>query len=82
MKKYIFGILLALTVCLTGCNSEPMTKEERTAYEASKWHEYQVVSVYQYMKVTKTNYFGAVLDQELRYCFTYTVIVKVVVSKS
>ena len=30
-----------------------------------------VMSVYQYMKVTKTNYFGAVLDQELRYCFTY-----------
>ena len=71
MKKYILGILLALTVCLTGCNSQPMTEEERAVYEASRWHEYQVVSVYQYMKVTKTNYFGAVLDQELRYCFTY-----------
>ena len=71
MKKYILGILLALTVYLTGCNSQPMTEEERAAYEASKWHEYQVVSVYRYMKVTKTNYFGAVLDQELRYCFTY-----------
>lgn len=71
MKKYILGILIALIVCLTGCNSEPMTEEERAAYEESKWHEYQVVSVYQYMKVTKTNYFGAVLDQELRYCFTY-----------
>ena len=71
MKKYIFGILLALTVCLTGCNLQPMTEEKRAAYEASKWHEYQVVSVYQYMKVTKTNCFGAVLDQELRYCFTY-----------
>lgn len=71
MKKYILGLLLALVVCLTGCNAEPMTEEERAAYEASRWHEYQVVSVYQYMKVTKTNYFGAVLDQELRYCFTY-----------
>lgn len=71
MKKYIFGILLALTVYLTGCNSEPITEEERAAIEASRWHEYQVVSVYQYMKVTKTNYFGSVLDQELRYCFTY-----------
>lgn len=71
MKKYILGILLALTVCLIGCNSQPMTEKERAVYEASRWHEYQVVSVYQYMKVTKTNYFGAVLDQELRYCFTY-----------
>lgn len=71
MKKYILGLLLTLIICLTGCNSESMTEEERAAYEASKWHEYQVVSVYQYMKITKTNYFGAVLDQELRYCFTY-----------
>ena len=59
-----------MTVCLTGCNSEPMTEKERAAYEASKWHEYQVVSVYQYIS-TKTNNFGAVLDQELKYCFTY-----------
>lgn len=71
MKKYILGILLILVMSLTGCNSEPLTEEEKQAIEASKWHEYQVVSVYQYMKVTKTNYFGAVLDQELRYCFTY-----------
>ena len=71
MKKYILGLLLTLIICLTGCNSEPMTEEERAAYEAPKWHEYQVVSVYQYMKVTKTNYFRSVLDQELRYCFTY-----------
>ena len=71
MKKYVLGILLILVMSLTGCNSEPLTEEEKQAIEASKWHEYQVVSVYQYMKVTKTNYFGAVLDQELRYCFTY-----------
>lgn len=70
MKKCIQWILLALTVCLTGCSSESMTKEERAAYEASKWHEYQVVSVYQYMS-TRTNNFGAVVDQELKYCFTY-----------
>ena len=70
MKKYILGLLLTLTICLTGCNSEPMTEEERVAYEASKWHEYQVVSVYQYIS-TKTNNFGAVLDQKLKYCFTY-----------
>lgn len=71
MKKYILRILLVLMTSLTGCNSEPLIKEEQAAYEASKWHEYQVVSVYQYMKATKTNYFGAILDQELRYCFTY-----------
>lgn len=71
MKKCILGILLTVSVCLTGCNSESMTEEEQATYEASRWHEYHVVSVYQYMKVTKTNYFGAVLNQELRYCFTY-----------
>lgn len=71
MKKYILSILIMVMLCLVGCNSEPMTEEERAAYEASRTHEYKVVSVYQYMKVTKTNYFGAPLSQELRYCFTY-----------
>lgn len=70
MKRYILGILLILLVCLTGCNLEPMTEEERAIYEASKWHEYEVISVYQYIS-TRTNNFGAVLDQELKYCFTY-----------
>lgn len=69
-KTYILGVLIALTFCLTGCNSEPMTAEERAAYEASRTHEYQVVSVYQYMAM-KTNNFGAVIDQDLNYCFTY-----------
>ena len=71
MKKYILAILLVVSVCLTGC--KVMTEEERAAYEASKWHEYQVVSVYQYIS-TKTNNFGAILDQELKYCFTYMVM--------
>lgn len=70
MKKHLLCILLVLLVCLNGCSLEPMTKEERTAYEASKLHEYQVVSVCQYMS-TRTNNFGKVLDQELKYCFTY-----------
>jgi hypothetical protein len=70
MKKYILGILFVVMLCLTGCNSEPMTKEERDAYEASRTHEYQVVSVYQYI-ATQTNNFGAVTNQELKYCFTY-----------
>lgn len=71
MKKYILGILIVLTLCLVGCNSEPLTEEEKQAIEESRWHEYQVVSVCQYMKVTRTNYFGAPLSQELRYYFTY-----------
>lgn len=57
-------------LCLVGCNSEPLTEEEKQAIEESRWHEYQVVSVYQYI-ATQTNNFGAVIDQELRYCFTY-----------
>lgn len=71
MKKYILSILIIVALCLAGCNLEPMTEEERAAYEKSITHEYKVVSVYQYMKVTRTNYFGAPLSQELRYCFTY-----------
>lgn len=70
MKKYLLCILLVLLVCLNGCSFEPMTEEERVAYEASKLHEYQVISVYQYIS-TRTNRFGAVLDEELKYCFTY-----------
>lgn len=71
MKKYILGTLIILMIFLFGCDSKPLTEEKKQAIEASRWHEYQVVSVYQYMKVTKTNAFGAVLDQKLRYCFTY-----------
>ena len=66
----IITIFLISLFCLSGCNLEPMTNEERDAYEASKCHEYQVVSVCQYIS-TRTNNFGAVLDQELKYSFTY-----------
>ena len=70
MKKCILGILIVLVLCLTGCNSEPMTEQERAAYEASITNEYKVVSVYQYI-ATRTNNFGAVVNQEMNYCFTY-----------
>lgn len=70
MKRYILGILIILMFCLTGCNYEPMTEEELAAYEASRTHEYQVMSVCQYI-ATSTNNFGAVTDQDLKYCFTY-----------
>lgn len=71
MKKYILTILIMLMICLTGCDTEPMTEEEWAAYEASRTHEYKVVSVHQYMTVTKRNYFGKPMREELRYCFTY-----------
>ena len=70
MKKLLIGILIVLMFCLTGCDFEPMTEEERAAYEASRTHEYRVVSVYQYID-TQTNNFGGVIDQSLKYCFTY-----------
>lgn len=70
MKKYIFAFLIVSMLCLVGCDYEPMTEAERDAYEASKIHEYQVVSVYQYIS-TRTNNFGAIIDQELKYCITY-----------
>ena len=72
MKKYILGILIALMACLMmGCDTEPMTEEERAAYEASRTYVYDVVSVNQYLKTTQTNYFGAPISQEIRYYFTY-----------
>lgn len=71
IKKYILGILIVLTLYLTvGCSSFPTTGEERAAYGVSRTQEYKVVSVYQYIAV-QTNNFGAVLDQELKYCFSY-----------
>lgn len=70
MKKYILKTLIILMIFLSGCNTEPLTEEELQAIEASRWSEYQVVSVYQYIS-TRTNNYGAVLDQELKYCFTY-----------
>lgn len=70
MKKYILAFLIVSMLCLVGCDYEPMTEAERAAYEASRIHEYQVVSVYQYIS-TRTNNFGAIIDQELKYCITY-----------
>ena len=55
-------VTLLIGVFLVGCSSEP---REPVAYE------YKVISVSTYMKVTSTNSFGAILDQELRYIFTY-----------
>lgn len=63
MKKIIFllTLLLALT-CFIGCEKEP---------QESIISEYKVISVQTYMKVTSTNGFGAIMDQDLRYNFTY-----------
>lgn len=79
MKKYTLLILILISICLNGCifKSEPMTEEERIEcerkyreWEKSRYHEYKVVSVNQYI-VTKTNRFGGIIEQEPKYCFTY-----------
>lgn len=73
MKKAvkIISILLVLSVvlCLTGCKVE-MTEEERQAYIKANTHEYEVVSVHQYIK-TQTTRYGHITSQEPRYTFTY-----------
>lgn len=66
----VICLLILFVLGLAGYNSKPMTEEERTAYEASRTHEYQVTSVCQYIK-TRTNNFGGIIDQELEYYFTY-----------
>lgn len=68
MKRFIVGILIVLMLCFTGC--EPMTEEELAAYEASLYHEYEVVSVFQYLSPI-TGMYGRVYGHELMYCFTY-----------
>lgn len=72
MRKFFITmcVLTMFSFCLVGCNTEPMTDEEYAAYVAARTQEYEVVSVYQYMDI-QTNNFGAVLDQDLKYCFTY-----------
>ena len=70
MEKYFLIILIVLIFCLISCDSEPMTEEERAAYEASRTREYKVVSVYQYTK-TITNRYGGIISQNTNYCFTY-----------
>ena len=71
IKNKLQLLIATMLVCfsLSACG-EPMTEEERAAYEASKTHEYEIVSVYQYI-ATETNNFGAVTSQKLKYCFTY-----------
>lgn len=66
----VMCLLILLVLGLAGYNSRPMTEEERAAYESSRTHEYQVTSVCQYIE-TRTNNFGGIIDQELKYCFTY-----------
>ena len=71
MKKYkLLLISMALIcLCITGCKLS-MTEEEKAAYIASHTYEYEVLSVYQYMKPI-TNKFGGVIRYESKYYFTY-----------
>ena len=77
MRKFLNEILIVVMCCLillvlslAGYNSRSMTEEERATYESSRTHEYQVTSVCQYIE-TRTNNFGGIIDQELKYHFTY-----------
>lgn len=66
----LFPILTLFFVGIIACDYESMTEEERISYELSRNHEYKVMSVYQYIE-TRTNNFGGVMEQKLKYCFTY-----------
>lgn len=66
MKKYVLGILIMITLCLTGCANNN-TSEVQTGYKTS---EYKVVSVVQYTRAI-TNRFGGVEEYRLNYTFTY-----------
>ena len=68
MKRWILLQLLVVSMILCGCGK--MTEEDRLAYEELHHHEYEVESVYQYIK-TETNVLGGIMRQEPRYCFTY-----------
>ena len=65
MKRILIIItsIIFSVICLVSCapkaEIEPQTSE------------YKVLSISSYYKVTRTNTFGAILDQELSYTFTY-----------
>jgi len=75
--KFIFAIcIISPLLCMLIIFSEPltsitMTPEEKESYQQSITHEYEVVSVSSYMKTTRATVLGAVLEQELKYTFTY-----------
>lgn len=73
MRKRLI-LLMFSAMILTGCGnnnlSDNSTTEEIIAYENSITREYEVVSVSQYLD-TKTNTFGMITEQELKFEFTY-----------
>ena len=69
-KKGIAAILVAIfMMMLSGC-ADPMTPEEEAAYIESHTSTYEVVSVGQYL-ATKTNRYGGIRSQSVKYYFTY-----------
>lgn len=68
MKRWILLQLLVVSMMLCGCGKIP--EEDKLAYAEQHHHEYEVVSVYQYIK-TETNVLGGIMRQEPRYCFNY-----------
>lgn len=76
MKKFIIVFTILSTLLISWAikkdmSETPEQKEARiAAWEASKHHEYEIVSVSQYIK-TETNGLGAVIKQEPAFYFTY-----------
>lgn len=68
MRKRFLLLITMAAVSLCGCSQSEY--KERAVNNHNQLHEYDVISVYQYMK-TETNLFGGVIRQEPRYCFTY-----------
>lgn len=73
MQRKLIAVLLACMLLLSGCNINGKSIIG-TSYSPPKEVpppiEYEVLSVGQYME-THTNGYGAVIDQELAYYFTY-----------
>lgn len=77
IRKYIveiiissFMMLLAIVACFLDYTFIPMENEDIVNYYKREY-EYPVISVSQYMKVTKRSCFGTILREEPCYKFTY-----------
>lgn len=68
-----FMLLLVVIATYIDYTFTPISDNDiKRNYEKQKnIQEYKVMSVYQYMKVTKRNCFGAAVSEEIRYDFTY-----------
>ena len=68
-KIAIISILFAV-IAIMASECTPMTDEEWAAYCEANTRSYEVVSVSQYL-ATKTNRYGGIASQDIKYCFSY-----------